>query len=90
MDAHRNDISDRFPDVVAAAELPAAYAAFDLLAIGGWRRPGRRQLQLTPVTSDLDEATDWFEVLPAAMGAPKGSSSKAPPPATRPAAETPG
>ena len=25
-------------------------------------------LQLTPVTADLDEATEWFEVLPAAMG----------------------
>jgi ATP-dependent DNA ligase len=25
-------------------------------------------LQLTPVTADIDEATEWFEVLPAAMG----------------------
>ena len=25
-------------------------------------------LQLTPVAADLDEATEWFEVLPAAMG----------------------
>jgi hypothetical protein len=30
----------------------------------GWAPP----LQLTPVTSDVDEATEWFEVLPAAMG----------------------
>jgi ATP-dependent DNA ligase len=68
-----------------AAQLPAAYAAFDLLAIGGvdlrtHRWTARRQrleqlatgwappLQLTPVTSDVDEATEWFEVLPAAMG----------------------
>ncbi|TCO15666.1 ATP dependent DNA ligase-like protein [Kribbella steppae] len=126
---NRNDISDRFPDIVAAAEkqlrdgavldgelvilgadgqlsfdalqqrlvtspakarakaaqLPAAYAAFDLLAIGGvdlrtQRWTARRQrldqlaagwappLQLTPVTSDVDEAREWFEVLHAAMG----------------------
>jgi ATP-dependent DNA ligase len=122
---NRNDISDRFPDIVAAAEkqlpdldgelvilgadgrlsfdalqqrlvtspakarakaalLPAAYAAFDLLAIGGidlrtQRWTARRQrleqlaagwapLQLTPVTSDVDEAKEWFDVLPAAMG----------------------
>ncbi|TCO33048.1 ATP dependent DNA ligase-like protein [Kribbella steppae] len=126
---NRNDISDRFPDIVAAAEkqlpdgsvldgelvilgadgrlsfdalqqrlvtspakarakaaqLPAAYAAFDLLAIGGvdlrtQRWTARRQrleqlaagwappLQLTPVTSDVDDARQWFEVLPAAMG----------------------
>jgi ATP-dependent DNA ligase len=25
-------------------------------------------LQLTPVTSDIDEAREWFEVLPAALG----------------------
>ncbi len=138
---NRNDISDRFPDIVAAAEkqlpdgvvldgelvilgpdgrltfdalqqrlvtspakarakaaqLPAAYAAFDLLAIGGidlrtqlWT--ARRQrlehlaarwalpLQLTPVTSDVDEPTEWFEVLPAAMGVEglvvKGASTR--------------
>jgi ATP-dependent DNA ligase len=68
-----------------AAELPASFAAFDLLAAGGidlrtQRWTVRRQrveqlaqgwvppLQLTPVTADLDEATEWFEVLPAAMG----------------------
>ncbi|MGY4772916.1 ATP-dependent DNA ligase [Kribbella sp. CWNU-51] len=67
-----------------AAELPASFAAFDLLAAGGvdlrtqrWavRRERLEQvsrgwapLQLTPVTTDLDEATEWFEVLPAAMG----------------------
>jgi ATP dependent DNA ligase domain len=68
-----------------AAELPAAYAASDLLAVGGvdvrterWtvRRKRLEQLaaawtpplQLTPVTSDRDEAREWLEVLPAAMG----------------------
>ncbi|GAA3144598.1 hypothetical protein GCM10010530_75290 [Kribbella aluminosa] len=68
-----------------AAELPASYAAFDLLTVSGvdlrtQRWTVRRQrleqlskrwvppLQLTPVTDDLDEATEWFEVLPAAMG----------------------
>jgi ATP-dependent DNA ligase len=68
-----------------AAELPASFAAFDLLAAGGvdlrtQRWTVRRQrleqlardwvppLQLTPVTANLDEATEWFEVLPAAMG----------------------
>ncbi|MEV4260565.1 ATP-dependent DNA ligase [Kribbella sp. NPDC049584] len=126
---NRNDISDRFPDIVTAAtrqlaagivldgelvvlgadgrlsfdalqqrlvtspakarnraaEVPAAYAAFDLLASGGvdlrtqrWtvRRQRLEQLagswvppmQLTPVTDDLDEAREWFEVLPDAMG----------------------
>lgn len=125
---NRHDISDRFPDVIAAtrqlpdvvvlddelvilgadgrlsfgalqqrlvtspargrakaAELPASFAAFDLLAAGGidlrsqrWtvRRLRLEQLahgwvpplQLTPVTADLDEATEWFEVLPVAMG----------------------
>jgi ATP-dependent DNA ligase len=30
----------------------------------GWRLP----LQLTPVTYDLDEAREWFDVLPAALG----------------------
>ncbi|MFC5263805.1 hypothetical protein ACFPJ1_16955 [Kribbella qitaiheensis] len=68
-----------------AAELPASFAAFDLLAACGvdlrtqrWavRRERLEQvsrgwvppLQLTPVTADVDEATEWFEVLPAAMG----------------------
>jgi ATP-dependent DNA ligase len=68
-----------------AAELPASFAAFDLLAANGidlrtQRWTVRRQrlerlardwvppLQLTPVTADLDEATEWFEVLPAALG----------------------
>jgi ATP dependent DNA ligase domain len=68
-----------------AAELPASFAAFDLLAAGGvdlrtQRWTVRRQrleqlardwvppLQLTPVTADIDEAREWFEVLPAAMG----------------------
>nr|WP_272949198.1 hypothetical protein [Kribbella pittospori] len=65
-----------------AAQVPAAYAAFDLLATGGvdlrtqrWtvRRKRLEQLarswvpplQLTPLT---DEAREWFEVLPGAMG----------------------
>ena len=126
---NRNDISDRFPDIVAAAarqipdgvvvdgevvilgadgrlsfdalqqrlattpakartkaaELPATYAVFDLLAIGGddlrtqrWTARRKRleqlaapwtpPLQLTPVTTDVDEAREWFDVLPAAMG----------------------
>ncbi|MFG1626231.1 ATP-dependent DNA ligase [Kribbella sp. NPDC049227] len=68
-----------------AAQLPAAYAAFDLLANGGvdlrtqrWtvRRTRLEELarrwapplQLTPVTDDINEAREWFEVLPAAMG----------------------
>jgi hypothetical protein len=80
-----------------AAELPASFAAFDLLAAGGidlrtQRWTVRRQrleqlpqgwvppLQLTPVTADLDEATEWFEVLPAAMGVEglvvKGASTR--------------
>ena len=37
-------------------------------------------LQLTPVTADIDEARDWFEVLPAAMGVEgivaKGAASR--------------
>ena len=125
---NRNDISDRFPDIVTAArrqlaagivldgelvvlgadarlsfdalrqrlvtspakarnraaQVPATYAAFDLLALGGvdlrtQRWTARRQrleqlarswmppMQLTPVTADLDEAREWFEVLPEAM-----------------------
>ncbi|TCN32129.1 ATP dependent DNA ligase-like protein [Kribbella orskensis] len=80
-----------------AAELPASFAAFDLLAAGGvdlrtqrWavRRERLEQvsrgwvppLQLTPVTADVDEATEWFEVLPAAMGVEglvvKGAASR--------------
>jgi ATP-dependent DNA ligase len=67
-----------------AAELPATYVAFDLLAangvdLGTQRWTVRRQrleqlaawappLQLTPVTSDPDEAREWYDVLPAAMG----------------------
>jgi len=80
-----------------AAELPASYAAFDLLAVGGidmrtqrWtiRRQRLEQLakgwvpplQLTPVTDDVDEATEWLEVLPAALGVEglvvKGAASR--------------
>ncbi|HEY0693304.1 MAG TPA: ATP-dependent DNA ligase [Kribbella sp.] len=80
-----------------AAELPASYAAFDVLAAAGvdlrtqrwtvrrqrleqlanhWRPP----LQLTPVTADIDEAREWFEVLPSAMGVEglvvKGAASR--------------
>ena len=68
-----------------AAELPAAYAAFDVLAAGGIDLRGQRgttrrgrleqiagrwtpPLQVTPVTDDIDEARDWFELLPAEMG----------------------
>jgi ATP-dependent DNA ligase len=68
-----------------AVELPASFAAFDLLAANGvdlrtQRWSVRRQrleqlsrdwvppLQLTPVSADLDEATEWFEVLSVAMG----------------------
>jgi ATP-dependent DNA ligase len=68
-----------------AAETPASFAAFDLLAAGGidlraQRWTVRRQrleqlahrwtppLQLTPVTADIDEAREWFEVLPSGMG----------------------
>lgn len=68
-----------------AAELPASYAAFDMLSAGGvdlrtqrwtvrrqrleqlataWVRP----LHVTPVTDDLDEAREWFEVVPSAIG----------------------
>ncbi|MEV0287944.1 ATP-dependent DNA ligase [Kribbella sp. NPDC050820] len=125
---NRNDITDRFPDIEAAAtqqipdggvvdgelvvlgadgrlsfdalqqrlvtspakararaaELPATYVAFDLLAANGvdlrtQRWTVRRQrleqlaawappLQLTPVTSDPAEAREWYDVLPAAMG----------------------
>lgn len=43
---------------------------------GSWVPP----LQLTPVTDDLDEARDWFEVLPGAMGVEglvvKGAASR--------------
>ncbi|MGY4771216.1 ATP-dependent DNA ligase [Kribbella sp. CWNU-51] len=80
-----------------AAELPASFAAFDLLAAGGvdlrtqrWavRRERLEQVsrgwvpprQLTPVTADVDEATEWFEVLPSAMGVEglvvKGAASR--------------
>ncbi|MEU0093901.1 ATP-dependent DNA ligase [Kribbella sp. NPDC006257] len=126
---NKNDISDRFPDIVAAAtrqladgtvldgelvilgpdgrlsfdalqqrlvtapsrarakaaELPAAFAAFDLLATGGVDLRGQRYavrrrrleqiaaewappLQVTPATDDFEEAREWFDVLPAAMG----------------------
>jgi ATP-dependent DNA ligase len=136
----RKDLTDRFPDVAAAAvrqfpdgavvdgelvisvdgrlsfdalqrrlvtspakakhlvaTVPASYVAFDLLAIGGvdlrtqrwtvrrtrleklaasWALP----LQLSPVTADLEEAREWFDVLPAAMGVEglvvKGASSR--------------
>jgi ATP-dependent DNA ligase len=66
-----------------AAQTPAAYAAFDLLAVGGvdlrtqrWTDRRRRleqlaeawsALQVTPVTGDVAEAREWFDVLPAAM-----------------------
>jgi ATP-dependent DNA ligase len=125
---HGKDLTDRFPDVAAAAvrqapdgvvldgelvilvdgrlsfdalqrrlvtspakarpliaSTPASYAAFDLLAVGGvdlrtqrWTARRRRledlaqgwvpPLQLSPATDDVDEAREWFEVLPAAMG----------------------
>ena len=77
---------------------PAAYAAFDLLAIGGvdlrtqlWsvRRTRLEQLaasswapplQLSPMTADLNEAREWFEVLPEAIGVEalvvKGASTR--------------
>jgi ATP-dependent DNA ligase len=61
--------------------VPASYVAFDLLAIGGvdlrtQRWSTRRQrlegiaawappLQLSLVTDDPIEATEWFEALPA-------------------------
>ena len=81
-----------------AAAAPASYMAFDLLAAAGvdirtqrwtirrarleslavWEPP----LQLSPVTRDVDEAREWLDVLPAAMGS-RASSSKASPPATR-------
>jgi ATP-dependent DNA ligase len=63
---------------------PASYVAFDLLAVAGvdirsQRWTTRRQrleslsgwsppLQLSPVTRSLDEAREWYEILPAAMG----------------------
>jgi ATP-dependent DNA ligase len=66
------------------AEHPASFMAFDLLAVAGvdirsqrWTtRRGRLEaltgwvppLQLSPVTYDVDEAREWYEVLPAAMG----------------------
>jgi ATP-dependent DNA ligase len=68
------------------ASRPASYVAFDLLAVGGvdlrtqrWttRRNRLEQLassswqlplQVSPVTADLDEAQEWFDVLPDAMG----------------------
>lgn len=80
-----------------AAELPASYAAFDVLAVAGvdlrtqrWTVRRRRleqlasgwvpPLQLTPVTADVDEAREWFEVLPSAMGVEglvvKGAASR--------------
>jgi hypothetical protein len=66
------------------AEHPASFMAFDLLAVGGvdirpqrWSTRRSRleslgewvpPLQLTPVTVDVDEAREWYEVLLAAMG----------------------
>ncbi|WP_405065021.1 hypothetical protein OG558_23995 [Kribbella sp. NBC_01510] len=67
------------------ASVPASYAAFDVLAVGGvdlrtqrWsvRRSRLEQLaagwsaplQVSPVTADIGEAREWFEVLPEAMG----------------------
>jgi len=63
---------------------PASYMAFDLLAVNGvdirtqrWTRRRARlesltlwepPVQLTPVTYDVDEAHEWLEVLPEAMG----------------------
>lgn len=133
----RKDLTDRFPDVEAAAAqelpdgvvldgelvvmvdgrlsfdalqrrlvtspakarylvatVPASYVAFDLLAIGGidlrtqrWTVRRRRleqlsvgwaTLQLSPVTDDIEEAREWFDVLPEAW-AWKASSSRVPP-----------
>lgn len=67
-----------------AAEHPSSFMAFDLLAVAGvdvrsqrWTTRRARleglatwspPLQLSPVTDDVDEARDWFDVLPAAMG----------------------
>ena len=53
--------------------------ATTLRGAGGYRQPapdreprqrsgGYGWVQLTPVTYDADEAREWFEVLPAAMG----------------------
>jgi ATP-dependent DNA ligase len=66
------------------SEAPASYVAFDLLAVNAvdlrmqrwatrrgcleslaaWEPP----MQLTPVTHDVEDAREWMEVLPAAMG----------------------
>ncbi|ONI79065.1 hypothetical protein BWI15_00365 [Kribbella sp. ALI-6-A] len=75
----------------------ASYVAFDLLAYGGvdlrtqrWttRRARLEQLaeawqlplQVSPVTADIGEAREWFDVLPEAMGVEglvvKGASSR--------------
>jgi len=63
---------------------PSSYMAFDLLAVNGvdsrtrhWTRRRARleslagsepPLQLSPVTYDVEEAREWLEVLPEAMG----------------------
>ena len=78
------------------AQAPASFMAFDLLAAGDvdlrplrwstrrdrleslatWEPP----LQLSPVTHDVDEAREWFEVLPGAIGVEglvvKGATSR--------------
>jgi ATP-dependent DNA ligase len=123
----RRDLTDRFPDLAAAAvrqladgvvldgelvilvdgrlsfdalqrrlvtspakarqlvtAVPAGHMAFDLLTIGidlrtqRWTTRRRRleqlaktwtpPLQISPVTDDLAEAQEWYDVLPAAMG----------------------
>jgi ATP-dependent DNA ligase len=66
------------------AEHPASFMAFDLLATAGvdirqqrWSTRRSRlesltgwvpPLQLTPVTFEVEEAREWYEVLPGAMG----------------------
>jgi ATP-dependent DNA ligase len=66
------------------AEHPASFMAFDLLAVAGvdirmqrWTTRRARleslaewmpPLQLSPVTDDLAEAREWYDVLAAAMG----------------------
>ncbi len=67
-----------------AARAPASYMAFDLLAVAGvdirtqrWSTRRARlesltdrlpPLQLSPVTYDVDEAQEWFDLLPGALG----------------------
>jgi ATP-dependent DNA ligase len=77
------------------ATVPASCVAFDLLALGGvdlrtqrWTVRRRRlerltwttALQLSPVTDDIEEAREWFDVLPEAIGVEglvvKGAASR--------------